>query len=412
MVLLIAWKRFIELSVPLPAVSPPAIAVEGVCLRHKVLIVTGTRPQFIKCAPLIEEILKHRDEIDLGLVNTGQHYDKMMSEVFFEELALPRPVLELDVGSGSHATQTARIMVGMEQATMRLDPELVIVAGDTNTTLGSALGCVKLRIPVAHVEAGMRSYEDMPEETNRRLTDHCSSLLFAPTRTGVRNLYREGIQGKRVLLSGDTMLDLLLRNAPYIDHVGAEILERQRLSARRYVYATVHRAANVDNDRSLTNIVADLSEIADELPIFFAIHPRTRKRMRDVKIRRLSGKLLLHRPVSYLQSISLTKNAALVITDSGGLQKEAFLLGTPCVTVRKNTEWPETLLGGANRLVAPMRGCIRNAFNDALRARTRSRVSTRNRLFGNGKAAVRIAEGISKYLKCPHQYRDQPAYAR
>jgi len=332
----------------------------------KVALVLGARPQIIKSALLIHLANRRRD-IQLDVIHTGQHYDYEMTRLFFEELNLPEPLVNLNVGSGTHAQQTARIMTRLERVLRRLMPDLVVVPGDTNSTLAGALTAVKLHIPVGHVEAGARSYDmRMPEEVNRRLTDHCSTLLFAPTMNCVGNLKSEGLPEDRIHLTGDTMYDVLLQQLPRVE--GADILQTLNLEPRGYVFVTVHRPENVDSPKNLGGIVQALLELKP-LVVVFPAHPRTRKRLRRFRwLRKLEGQehIRLIEPVSHQEALKLVKEARAVLTDSGGLQKEAFWLKTPCITLRQSTEWVETVQLGGNRLTTPNREGIVRSVREVL----------------------------------------------
>ena len=325
--------------------------------RITAVIVVGARPQFIKSAPLIKELLSHRSRVSLTLIHSGQHYDPEMSSVFFSEFELPRPALNLRVGSGSHAFQTAAIMLRLEEFMKQFEPDVVIVPGDTNTTLAAAITAAKAGFSVAHLEAGLRSGDmNMPEEINRRLTDHCSKLLFAPTRTAFNNLTNEGLS-KSARLTGDTMVDGLRIAMPSVKRREEGILRGLQLAKQNYVLVTLHRPSNVDEPTRLGEVVRSLQRVAKKTVVVFPTHPRTRERLRalGIRIRRGAWKIRLIPPQGYVQTLSLLKNAECILTDSGGMQKEAFLFRTPCVTLRSTTEWPETLRGHANRLITDPR---------------------------------------------------------
>lgn len=366
----------------------------------KVMLVIGARPQFIKSAPVISEIIRNHKRIDLTIIHSGQHYDPEMSAVFFRQLRIPRPSVNLHAGSGSHATQTANIMRRLEDPILRIHPDLVVVPGDTNTTLAAAITAAKLDIPVAHVEAGLRSGDiHMPEEINRRLTDHCSTLAFAPTKTAIANLNSEGL-GSKAYLTGDTMVDAMETVSPYVARRESAILEQFELNSQQYVLVTLHRPSNVDDDTRLRAIFAALQRLAKRIPIIFPVHPRTLDRLRKSgETRRRHRGVKLTSPQGYVETLSLLKNATCVITDSGGMQKESFIFHVPCLTLRGNTEWPETLREHANRLVTnPKRlptEVIQVAFDEDLRNRIRR---LRNP-FGDGFAAVRIARILERYQR-------------
>ncbi|MGA2972711.1 MAG: UDP-N-acetylglucosamine 2-epimerase (non-hydrolyzing) [Candidatus Bathyarchaeia archaeon] len=357
--------------------------------RISALIVIGARPQFIKSASLIKELLSHRSRVSLTLLHSGQHYDAEMSSVFFSEFELPRPALNLHVGSGSHAFQTATIMLRLEEFMKQSEPDVVIVPGDTNTTLAAAITAAKAGFPVAHLEAGLRSGDmSMPEEINRRLTDHCSNLLFAPTRTAFNNLTKEGLS-KNIRLTGDTMVDGLRITMPTVKRKEKCVLRNMQLMERNYVLVTLHRPTNVDEPTRLGDVVRALRRVAKRVTVVFPVHPRTRQRLRalGMRVRRNGLQIRIIPPQGYVQTLALLKNAQCILTDSGGMQKEAFLLRTPCVTLRLTTEWPETLRGHANRLIADphqVASAIARAASLNLRHQRFSNP------FGDGRAAQKI----------------------
>lgn len=368
--------------------------------KIEAVFVVGARPQFIKSAPVIKEILTKHKQIHLSLIHSGQHYDTEMSEIFFRELEIPSPSVNLQAGSGSHAVQTATIMKRLENRILEARPDLMLVPGDTNTTLAASLTAAKLCIPIAHVEAGLRSGDmTMPEEINRKLTDHCGTLLFAPTRTAISNLRREGL-GEIAHLTGDTMVDALQTVLPIVRARESAVLDGFGVQPQRYVLVTLHRPSNVDDPKRLREIQRALCRVGSKLPVVFLVHPRTRAMLRKLKhygTPRRRG-VALTRPRGYVDTLSLLKNACCLLTDSGGMQKEAFLVHVPCITLRSNTEWPETLTGKANRLITDARmipGAISSvAFDKALR----KRISTLKSPFGDGHASYRIAMVIEKKL--------------
>ena len=368
---------------------------------HRIMFVIGARPQFFKTAPIIKEILNRRRSADIAIVHSGQHYDPEMSSIFFRELQIPKPIADLHVGSGSHATQTAKIMQRLEKELVLARPDIVLVPGDTNTTLGGALAAAKLNIPVAHVEAGLRSNDlTMPEEINRRLTDHCSTLLFSPTRNAASNLRKEGFQ-EQIHLTGDTMVDALETAMPVVEKRENATLNKLRATRANFVLVTLHRPSNVDDPSRLGQIHHALRKIARRLPVIFPAHPRTRSRLAQIGLLSESKKygVNLIAPQGYVESLALMKNSACLLTDSGGMQKEAFLLRIPCVTLRPNTEWPETLQANANRLVTdPQRipkAVIDSAFDETLRRRLRHVGNP----FGDGRAAGRIVGIVEKAMR-------------
>ncbi|MCC6018700.1 MAG: UDP-N-acetylglucosamine 2-epimerase (non-hydrolyzing), partial [Candidatus Verstraetearchaeota archaeon] len=310
-----------------------------------VAIVFGTRPQIVKSAPIVYEAL--RCGLDLEVIHTGQHYDYLLSQVFIEEFGLPEPVVNLGVGSGSHAYQTGEIMLRLEKYLMGGRYALVLIPGDTNSALAGALTSVKLGIPVAHVEAGARCYDmSMAEEVNRRLIDHCSKLLFAPTLNCKRNLEKESVVGE-IYLTGDTMYDVFLRFRDKAEK--SNILEKLNLVDGEYGLLTLHRAENVDDPVRLRSIFEGIKRA--NIEIIFPIHPRTANRLREYGISLEHSNIRIIDPVGYVDMLKLLKHARLVLTDSGGLQKEAFWSKTPCVTLRDRTEWVETVEAGVNFLV-------------------------------------------------------------
>jgi len=364
----------------------------------RLMLVLGARPQIIKSGLLIHEMSK-TPEMELQIVHTGQHYDYEMSKVFFDELGLPNPLINLDVRSGTHAWQTAQMMIGLEKTMLKLRPDLVLVPGDTNSTLAGALAAVKLHIPVGHIEAGTRSYDmRMPEEVNRRLTDHCSRLLFAPTQHCVENLRKEGLPNDCVHFSGDTMYDVLLRHLPKADKSG--VLAKLGLQKQSYGVVTVHRPENVDNPEALGNIVDALVGLKDWV-LVFPVHPRAMKMLKAAgllgRLRRAKH-LTLIEPVGYLDMLHLVKHANIIFTDSGGLQKEAFWLHTPCLTFRERTEWVETVELGANILVGSDKNLIVQKARDYLMAEDpKAKLLALPNPFGDGHASRRIVRTLEGF---------------
>ncbi|MFH0848062.1 MAG: UDP-N-acetylglucosamine 2-epimerase (non-hydrolyzing) [archaeon] len=358
------------------------------------MAIVGVRPQIIKAAPLLH-ILKRMRNIELQLIHTGQHYDYEMSRVFFEDLDLPDPLSNLGAGSGSQARQTARMMIRIEDMIGELQPDTVIVFGDANTTLAGALSGVKIGVRIAHVEAGLRSGDmSMAEEINRILVDHCAHLLFAPTETAARNLCREGIPGNRIRMCGDTMVDSMVAMKAGIDR--SEILTRLGLEPDSYVALTTHRAENVDNRKKLQEIITGAGLLKS--PVVFPVHPRTKRRMADFGLRTLlaeASNIMLTKPLGYLDMLQLTQQSRLLLTDSGGMQKEAFLLHVPCLTIRNSTEWVETLRSGANRLIPTESKRIRRECERILKdKRSKTRLGRLPSPFGDGSAASRIVKSL------------------
>ncbi len=321
--------------------------------------IVGARPNFIKAAPVIAAL----DAAGVGqkVIHTGQHYDRKMSEVFFEELGLPQPDINLGVGSGSHAAQTAALLVALEEAFLAERPDRVIVYGDVNSTLAAALDCAKLLIPVAHVEAGLRSFDEtMPEEVNRRVTDLLSDPLFVTAPEGEANLAAEGISGERVVFVGNPMIDTLLK---HLDRFAPDPVMASLGIKSPYGVATLHRPANVDTPEAARALVGALREATARVPLVLPLHPRGRRTLADAGLDEVPD-LTVVDPLGYIDFISLVRGAAVVITDSGGIQEETTVLDVPCLTLRPNTERPITLTAGTNRLVSP--GTLGPALDGAL----------------------------------------------
>jgi UDP-GlcNAc3NAcA epimerase len=353
----------------------------------KVVTVIGARPQFIKAAAVSRILRKECEEI---LVHTGQHYDANLSDVFFEELEIPKPDYNLGVGSGSHGAQTGRMLEAIEQVLLKEKPDWVLVYGDTNSTLAGALAAVKLHIPVAHVEAGLRSFNRrMPEEINRVLTDHAADLLFAPTKTAVENLKNEGIPSNKIYLVGDVMYDAALFYGAKAEQKSV-ILKKLELDSGKYILATVHRAENTDDPARLKAIFEGLIKVSREVPVVLPLHPRTAKALDKINLfDKVKKKIKIIKPVGYLDMVMLEKNARLIVTDSGGVQKEAFFYRVPCVTLRDETEWVELVDLGWNKVVPP-----RNEKEVAqeLRACLNHPGGMEAYPYGRGDAAIKIVE--------------------
>jgi len=318
----------------------------------KILLVVGARPNFMKMAPLYFEMVKV-ETLNPLIVHTGQHYDYVMSQAFFEDLELPEPHHFLGTGSGSHAEQTARIMVEFEKVVLAEKPDLVVVFGDVNSTVACSLTAKKLWVPVAHVEAGLRSFDEtMPEEINRRVTDAISDLLFTPSADGDENLRREGVPPQKIHQVGNIMIDSLLSILAKInqDHQD-QIVQKFGVEKKRYVLVTLHRPSNVDERESLEKILGYLNKLSAEMPVIFPMHPRTRKNIEALGIdAAFRDELRIVEPVRYREFITLERNAGFILTDSGGIQEEATYLGLPCLTLRPNTERPITVTEGTNAL--------------------------------------------------------------
>jgi UDP-N-acetylglucosamine 2-epimerase len=310
----------------------------------KIATVIGARPQFIKYAPLSRELRKNHREI---LIHTGQHYDYEMDRVFFQELSIPEPDYNLQVGSGRHGAQTGAMLIELEKILVQEKPELVIVYGDTNSTLAGALAAVKLQNSIAHVEAGLRSFDrTMPEEINRIVTDHCSDYLFCPTKTAVTNLERERVAGQ-IHLTGDVTVDVLSDNIEVAQR--SQVLEKLGMESKGYLLVTIHRQSNTDCEPNLINIIEALLEIDED--IVLPLHPRTEKYLKAYGLYdKLRENIRLIKPLGYLDFLKLMSSARKILTDSGGIQKEAYILGVPCITLRENTEWVETVENGWNIL--------------------------------------------------------------
>lgn len=359
----------------------------------KILTVIGARPQFIKAAPFSEEFRKENEEI---LVHTGQHYDSNMSEIFFEELKIPKPDYNLGVGSNNHGKQTAIMLQGIEEIIIKEKPDGLLVYGDTNSTLAGALAASKLHVPVYHVEAGLRSYNKlMPEEKNRILTDHISDILLCPTKTAVDNLKKEGIIAG-VINTGDIMYDAVLRNIGianekyskglWFDEIIKENSHLNKFVEKEYYLATIHRAENTDNLEKLSNIFKAFSQL--NKPVLIPLHPRTKKIVETLEID--MSNIMIIKPVGYLLMLYLTSNAYMVVTDSGGLQKEAYFLRTPCTTLRDQTEWIETLENSWNLLSGIDVEEIKNKVQRELTCLDYFQAKS----FGEGNAALKICEAI------------------
>lgn len=355
----------------------------------KIVSVVGARPQFIKAAP-VSKALREGGHHEI-LLHTGQHYDYEMSKVFFEDLGISEPDKNLGVGSGLHGWQTGLMLMRIEEVLLELKPDWVLVYGDTNSTLAGALAACKLRTPLAHVEAGLRSFNrEMPEEYNRVLTDHCSDMLFCPTQTAASNLEREGIT-KGVHLVGDTMYDAVLQFAQ-VARQHSPILRALGLRPKGYLLATIHRPYNTDVPENLQNIVTAFQEIGE--PIVFPVHPRTRQKIAKLDGERYleqgSGNIKIMEPVGYLDMLMLEQNARVILTDSGGMQKEAYFFGVPCVTLRPETEWVELVQVGCNRLAGTDIQDICNAC-EAMIGVTVENAS----LYGDGAASKKIVDVFS-----------------
>jgi UDP-GlcNAc3NAcA epimerase len=354
----------------------------------KIVNLVGARPQFVKAA-VVSRALRAVEGLREVLVHTGQHYDDNMSRIFFEELEIPQPDYNLGIGGGTHGQNTGRMLEAIEAVLLKEKPHAVLVYGDTDSTLAGALAAVKLHIPVAHVEAGLRSFNRrMPEEINRVLTDHASDLLFVPSETALRNLLREGIDEDRIKLVGDVMYDAALYYGAKAERE-SRILDRLGLKPKEYLLATVHRAENTDDPERLGAILEALALLHKEISVVFPVHPRTQKRARAFGLEKYLKQVLAIEPVGFLDMIMLEKYARLIFTDSGGVQKEAYFYRVPCVIVREETEWIELVEIGWNRLQPPRSA---EALVEAVRHSLSSQGKEEHaHLYGLGDASQRIA---------------------
>ncbi len=353
----------------------------------KIVTVIGARPQFVKASVVSKELRKKFKEV---IIHTGQHYDKNMSDIFFEELSIPKPDYNLGVGSGSHAYQTGMMLIEIEKVLIKEKPDYVLVYGDTNSTIAAALAASKLLIPVIHIESGLRSFNmNMPEEQNRVLTDHISSILFAPTDDAVNNLSKEGIN-KNVFNVGDVMCDSVLFFSKQVkkNNIGLIPIYEEKKYNKWYL-TTIHRAENTMNSENLSQILKTLNDL-DEL-VIFPVHPRIKKMIDELENENHYQNIYFVEPVDYLTMLYLTKNSKKVITDSGGLQKECYMLNVPCITVRDQTEWVETLNNGYNTLAKP-------EYNDLYKKIINAKINDKNKInyYGDGNASKKITDILSK----------------
>ena len=358
----------------------------------KIVTVVGARPQFIKAA-VISRVIRddHAGKIEEMLVHTGQHYDENMSKVFFEELDIPQPKYNLEISGGQHGAMTGRMLEAFENVLLQEKPDWVLIYGDTNSTLAGALAAAKLHIPVAHVEAGLRSFNmRMPEEINRILADRVSSLLFCPTETAVNNLKLEGVS-KGVHNVGDVMYDVALF---YRDRARQQsrILQTLGVSPGGFALATCHRAENTDDSQRLGEILSALADVAGQMPLVLPLHPRTRKLVGEYGLSHHLKAFTVTEPLPFLDMVALEQAARIILTDSGGVQKEAFFYGVPCITMRDETEWVETVALGANRLVGASRSTIVNAAAEILASPANGSPLTP---YGDGHAAQKIVSYLT-----------------
>ncbi|MFC1677913.1 non-hydrolyzing UDP-N-acetylglucosamine 2-epimerase [Planctomycetota bacterium] len=361
----------------------------------KIICVCGARPNFMKIAPIMRAF-EANGNFETLLVHTGQHYDENMSKLFFDELGIPKPDINLEVGSSSHAVQTAEIMKCFEPIVLDFKPDYCLVVGDVNSTIACGLVAVKLGVKLIHVEAGLRSFDrDMPEEINRVLTDSISDLLFVTEQSGVDNLLKEGINSEKVRFVGNVMIDTLMANREKAKN--SDVLTRLGLCAKEYGVITLHRPSNVDDMEKFEQIIAAFEEIEKEMKLIFPIHPRTRNNIKGTDLGKrveAMANLILLEPVGYLDFLCLMSNAGLAMTDSGGIQEETTILGVPCMTLRENTERPVTITKGTNRLVhITTEDILKNYYE--IRDTSDSHVCHVPK-FWDGKTAERIAEIIAK----------------
>lgn len=356
----------------------------------KVVTIVGARPQFIKAAAL-SRIIRNSPEITEILIHTGQHYDDNMSTVFFQELELAKPNYNLGISGGTHGEQTGRMLIGIEKLLIAESPDMVILYGDTNSTLAGALAAAKLHIPIAHIEAGLRSFnKKMPEEINRILTDHCSELLFTPTESGRKNLENEGINKNRIFLVGDVMFDSTLHYSKKAENESG-ILKDLSLITKQYILVTIHRAENTDDIDKLKQIFKVLETIAEENTLVLTLHPRTRKSLEALDFEFRSSAINFIEPVGYLDMLMLEKHSNLIITDSGGVQKEAYFQKVPCITLRDETEWVELVENGWN--ILSNTNNLLNNFNHSDFASFPNSDS----IYGGGEASGKIVDTLKKF---------------
>ena len=353
----------------------------------------GARPNYMKIAPLMEA-LKGAPGIRQVLVNTGQHYDEAMSKAFLRELELPAPDRNLEVGSASHAVQTAKVMIGFEEVCLAEKPDLVVVAGDVNSTMAASLVAAKLMIPIAHLEAGLRSFDPaMPEEINRIVTDRLADLLLTPSADGDENLLKEGVPASKIHLVGNIMIDTLMRHLPKATL--ARIQDRVPVKGKAYGVLTLHRPSNVDDPAILRRILEAIAYVAKKMPVVFPVHPRTRGRLASFGVEDLLTNVILTEPMGYIDFLSLTSHARIILSDSGGLQEESTALGIPCLTLRENTERPVTITHGTNRLVGTQTAAIIAGFDAAM---AQEHEPQRRPPLWDGHTAERTAAVLLKFL--------------
>jgi UDP-N-acetylglucosamine 2-epimerase len=356
----------------------------------KIITIIGARPQFIKAAP-VSSLIRESGMKEF-ILHTGQHYDEKMSQIFFHELGLRKPDLNIGIGSGTHGEQTGKMLIQIEKVLLEEQPDLVLVYGDTNSTLAGVLAACKMQIKVAHIEAGLRSFnKEMPEEHNRIVADHCADILLCPTQTAMENLKTEGVQNKSHLV-GDTMFDAVIQFVE-VGKRKSRILKKMKLESRQYFLATVHRPYNTDVPENLLNIIESFQAL--DKPVVFPVHPRTRQKMRQINedFSSSNTNLRIIEPVGYLDMLSLQSNAKMILTDSGGIQKEAFFLKVPCITMRPETEWIETVESGWNVITGASKLKILKAVTETIWP------EKQKNYFGDGHAAYKIVNVLADYAE-------------
>jgi UDP-N-acetylglucosamine 2-epimerase (non-hydrolysing) len=367
----------------------------GVYVKKKIHLVVGARPNFMKMAPLYREFSRYKSEFEIKLIHTGQHYDERMSDFFFNDLCLPRPDVYLGVGSGSHGRQTARIMERYETTLLQDKPDIVIVAGDVNSTAACAIDAVKLHIPVAHLEAGLRSYDrTMPEEINRILTDSIATWLLTPSPDANTNLMKEGISPAKIFFVGNIMIDSLMEFKPKADK--STILNDLSISSKNFCLITLHRPGNVDSFKGLDTILTAFEKAAQKIKLVFPIHPRTRKQLAAFGLEdrtRAIDNLMLIEPAGYYDFMKLQMEAKFIITDSGGVQEESTWFGIPCLTLRPNTERPITITKGSNQLINLNSDIISEAIENILAGKPKKGTIPK---YWDGKTAPRVVDIFRK----------------
>jgi UDP-N-acetylglucosamine 2-epimerase (non-hydrolysing) len=360
----------------------------------KVISVVGARPNFMKVAPIHRAFQKYNSKVNHLVCHTGQHYDEKMSKIFFDDLGLPKPHFYLGIGSGSHAEQTAKVMIEFEKVLLEEKPELIIVVGDVNSTIACSLVASKLNIKVAHVEAGLRSYDrGMPEEINRVLTDSISDYLFVSEESGLKNLKKEGVDESKIFFVGNVMIDSLIHHIPKSD--SSTVMKDYGLNPGEFILVTLHRPSNVDSEEFSKNLFHLFNTLSEKRKIIFPIHPRTKKNFLNFGFKADSENVLLTDPIGYIDFLSLTKNAELIITDSGGIQEESTYLGVQCITVRNNTERPVTVDVGTNHLVGTD---LKEVEDVALGILNGNKKKGNIPELWDGKTAERVAEILVKKL--------------